>query len=237
MSPDQNVSITIPTPAEAPDTSSLHLYVKQDTLWYRDDYELVADREGSQYSTKYTLKAEWKAGSEYSLEADSAAWKDIYGKPSKAFKTGIRIPSNDDFSSLFLDINGFAGQNIVVQLLDKGEKVVKEVKTSTGNAEIYYITPGTYYLRMYVDENGNGLWDTGDYASRRQPEPLFYYPDDIECKAKWDVKETWNPTAKPLNEQKPGAITKQKADKEKSIRSRNQQRAKDLGIEYVKQEL
>ena len=66
---------------------------------------------------------------------------------------------------------------------------------------------------------------------------MYYYPEKIECRAKWDVTESWNPTARTLNLQKPGAITKQKPDKEKKIKSQNVKRAKELGIKYLPDEL
>ena len=94
------------------------------------------------------------------------------------------------------------------------------------------MSPQTYYLRMFVDENENGKWDTGDYDKDLQPEPVYYFSEEIECKAKWDVSKTWNPTARPLNEQKPAKIMKQKADRKKTVTRRNAERAKQLGIPY-----
>ena len=84
---------------------------------------------------------------------------------------------------------------------------------------------------MFVDENGNGIWDTGDYAADRQPESVYYYPEMIECRAKWDMRLSWNPTARPANQQKPGAIIQTKADKQKTIKHRNAERAVKMGIE------
>lgn len=76
------------------------------------------------------------------------------------------------------------------------------------------------------------MWDTGDYAAGLQPEMMYYYPDEIECKAKWDVTLDWNPTARPLDKQKPAKITKQKAEKQRKIRQRNIERARKMGIAY-----
>lgn len=90
-------------------------------------------------------------------------------------------------------------------------------------------------MRIIVDDNHNGKWDTGDYDAGLQPEMVYYYPEEIECRAKWDLTLTWNPIAKPLFQQKPGKITKQKGEKAKSIKHRNEERAKRLGIDYVPQ--
>jgi hypothetical protein len=98
------------------------------------------------------------------------------------------------------------------------------------SAEFYFVRPGKYYLRAFVDFNGNGQWDTGDYDEGRQAEPVYYFPEDLECKAKWDITRNWNLTARPRYQQKPTAIVKQKPDKEKQKRNRNAERAAEKGI-------
>jgi len=118
-------------------------------------------------------------------------------------------------------------------LLGGNGNPVKEVRTSKSSVQFFYVTPGKYFLRLYVDSNGNGRWDTGDYAAGLQPEEVFYYHEQIECRAKWDITETWSPRSIPLTQQKPSAITKQKADKKKTVYQRNAERARKLGIDYV----
>jgi hypothetical protein len=96
------------------------------------------------------------------------------------------------------------------------------------------VKPGKYYLRALVDLNGNGIWDTGDYDQDLQAEAVYYYPREIECKEKWDVSQNWNVLSTPVYKQKPLAITKQKPDAVKKLKNRNLQRARELGIEYMK---
>ena len=167
------------------------------------------------------------------MEIDSAAFQDIYGLTSIAQKKGFKVKSNDSYSSLFVNISKYNGKQIIVQLLDGSDKVVKEVITNNGLAEFYYINPGTYYMRMIVDSNQNGKWDTGDYGKDLQPEAVYYYPESIECREKWDVNESWDPEERPLYLQKPSKVTKQKPDKEKKIKNQNAQRASKLGIQYI----
>ena len=227
--PDQNVIITVPTPLASADTSRIHLYSKHDTLWYRSPF--VLRPKPSQHRT-YELLGEWRPGIEYSLEVDTMAFTDIYGKTSAPKKQGFKVKTEDSYATLLFDITGMADTTVVVQLLNSQDVMVKEVSTSNGRAEFFYIKPDTYYARMFIDSNNNGVWDTGDYAADRQAETTYYYPDKIECKAKWDLTLTWNPTSRSLNLQKPMTITKQKPEKEKTIKRRNQERAEKLGIPY-----
>lgn len=228
MAPDQNIAITMPTPLRRCDTAAIHLYSKIDTLWYRARCELdtVPGR-----LREYLLKAEWRPDVEYSLEIDSAAFEDIYGLVSMPIKQGIKIQSNDAFSSLAVELSGVGDTAaIVVQMLSSSDAMVKQVAATDGTAEFFYVPPGKYFLRAFVDDNANGVWDTGDFNADRQPEKVYYYPKAVECKAKWDVTTRWDVAATTTTRQKPMEITKQKPDKEKKQRNRNVERAKNLGI-------
>lgn len=227
--PDQNITITMPAPLASADTSRIHLYSKHDTLWYKSPFVL---RPKPGVHRTYELLGEWRPGIEYSLEIDTMAFTDIYGKTSVPKKQGFKVKTEDSYATILFDITGMADTTVVVQLLNSSDAVVKEAATDNGRVEFYYIKPDTYYARMFIDSNRNGIWDTGDYAADRQPETTYYYPDKIECKAKWDLTLTWNPVSRSLNLQKPMAITKQKPEKEKTITRRNQERAAKLGIPY-----
>ena len=93
-----------------------------------------------------------------------------------------------------------------------------------GRADFFFLKPGEYFLRCYIDEDGDGEWDTGEYNSGMQPEQVFYFPQPILVKAKWDIEQDWAPLDIPRIGQKPKAITKQKPDKKKSVRERNKER-------------
>lgn len=230
MDPDNIVRIVSPVPLNDVSVDMVHLFSKAptDSVWYREPFELT--RQGI---CAYTLVAEWRPGSEYSLEIDSMAFTSIYGATTETIKQGLKVRSDESYATLLVTLTDMAGKHVIGQLMDKSDKVIKEVYVSNGQLEFYYLRPETYYLRIIIDENNNRRWDTGSYDEDRQPEMVFYYPEEIECKAKWDVTRTWNPASTLLYRQKPGDITKQKGEKKKTIQNRNAERARKLGIEYV----
>ena len=229
LDPDKNVLFTFPTPLAKADTAGIHLYSKHDTLWYKAPMEFTPLG-----NRKYELKGEWRPDIEYSLEVDSAAFVDIYGLASKPIKQGFKVGSLDTYGTLLVNItHQFDNQPLLVQLLNSQDNVVKQVKAVNGVAEFFYLKPDKYYMRLIVDRNDNGVWDTGCYEKDEQAEEVYYYPQLIECKAKWDVTESWDPLARELSHQKPSAITKQKPDKEKKVKNQNAQRAQKLGIQYI----
>lgn len=240
LDPDRNIRFEFDTPLASADTSKIHLYAKHDTLWYEAPLrfepiktKMWGDSIATEVSKRiYTLRAEWRPDIEYSLEIDSLAFTDIYGVASAKLKKGFKVGSLDDYSSVVLNIQQLKGKNICVELLSREDKAVKSVQTTNGYATFYYIKPGTYYARLFVDTNNNGMWDTGDYNTGLQPEEVFYYPYNIECKAKWDMNLSWDITAKPLDQQKPNEIKKQKGEQQRKIQQRNIERARKLGVAY-----
>ena len=233
IAPDERTTVEMPTPLAHCDTSAVHLYSKIDSLWYN---AACIFRPSKENIRTYEILAEWRPDVEYSLEIDSAAFVDIYGKVSNAYKQGIKVKTIEEYSTIFLNISGVDAPDstIIVELLNSSDAPMKQVRVKDGRAEFYYITPGKYYFRAFIDLNGNGIWDTGDYDADLQAEPVYYYSRELECKEKWDVTESWNLTSKPRFKQKPLEITKQKPDQAKKLKNRNIERAKELGIEYLK---
>ena len=231
--PYSRITVEMPTPLEVCDTSKIHLYSMIDSVWYQAPCEF---RQMENSVRQYELLVDWRLETEYSFEVDSAAFIDIYGTISKANKQGIKVKGPDEFSLLIINVSGLAvaDTSIIVQLLSSSDTPEREVRVKNGSARFEYLTPGKYYMRAFVDANGNGIWDTGDYAADRQAESVYYYPQEIECKEKWDVAKSWNMTELPRFRQKPAAITKQKPDQEKKLKNRNFERAKQLGKEYLK---
>jgi hypothetical protein len=69
-----------------------------------------------------------------------------------------------------------------------------------------YLAPSTFYLRLYIDYNGDGMWTTGDWLKHRQPEPIYYYPSKLKLRANWDFEEIFDHLAISQTESKPQAL-------------------------------
>jgi uncharacterized protein (DUF2141 family) len=232
MDPDKKIEIEMPIPLQRCDTAGVHLYSMIDSVWYEAPFTF---RPVEYQLRKYEILAEWRPNVEYSLEIDSAAFEDIHGLVSGAFKQGIKVKSLDEYSTLTLNISGIADSlPLRVQLLNNSGGKVKEVVAHKNVVRFDYVTPGKYYVSAFVDANNNGLWDTGNYNEDLQAEAVYYYSRMIECKEKWDVTQSWDLTSVPRFRQKPQEIVKQKPEAQKKQQNRNAQRASDLGITYTK---
>ena len=241
MMPDGCVTLTSPTPIAVVDTSKITLSVKQDTLLIPRSYvlkEKTVEVEGMESAKRtYILLSDstdnlWTEGSQYQLTIDSAAFVDIYGYASAPTKKGMKVRTEDDFTTITMHVSKVDEAPYVGQLIDSKESVLRQVSSITGDMVFNYVKPGDYYLRVFSDFNNNGKWDTGDYEADLQAETMYYYPEKIECKAHWPVEKNWHPGME-KRLLKPEALTKQKAEKQKKIKNQNAERARKLGIIYI----
>ena len=233
LTPESYLYFTMPAPLARCDTSKIHLQAKVDTLWVPQKFDW---QPRPQSILSYRLEAVWTPGTEYQLEIDSAAFESIYGIVNDKMKSTLKCKSEEEFGSLVVKIGGLPDSTTaIVQLLGKQDGVVKEARTQDdGSAEFYWLSEGKFYLRAFIDRNGNGIWDSGDFYKALQPEEMFYLPKVIEIKANWDITTEWNLNQARLDRQKPLEITKQKPEKEKQLKNRNKTRAEQLGIPFDK---
>ncbi|MGM9675651.1 MAG: Ig-like domain-containing protein [Bacteroidaceae bacterium] len=226
IDPNQNLTLLAGEPIASVDTSMVRFFIKKDTLWVPEPF-LFEPHELDRKA--YVLYAEWKPQEQYRFEADSTAFRGVLGHVSRPVKQELKVKSLDEFGSLFVHVVGPSDSNIVVQLINRSDKPVREiVADASGQADFFYLKPGEYFLRCFIDRNGNGKWDTGSYAQQLHPEEVFYFPKPISVKAKWDIEQDWNLRSIPTEKQKPSVLVKQKADKKKDVRSRNKEREEEL---------
>lgn len=218
MTPVENIHFLFDQPLKATDTTRIHLYLAVDTTWVEQPY-LFQQEEGE--LLRYTLYGEWRPQQKYRLVADSAAFTSLYGLSNTKIEQSFSIPAEETYASLFVNVKDLPDSVAVVQLLNSSDKVIRQERSVNGHADFFFLRPGTYYMRLFVDNNRNGVWDTGEYDQNIQPEEVYYYPEALELRARWDIEQDWYVHKLPLIRQKPEAITKQKPDQKKKIQNRN----------------
>lgn len=169
-------------------TDSIKLSLKVDTLFEKVDFKIMFDDSICKKKLYLLFKKEF--GSQYQLEMDSACITSIYGKTIDAFRKSIRVKKLEDYSNLYIKFEENV-TNGIVQLLNDREIVIRECPVQEAEAYFEDINPASYYIRMFIDENGNKKWDTGNLANKTQPEIMHYYPKKLQLRANWDMEETW----------------------------------------------
>lgn len=204
------------TPIERYSREAFHLQRKlqNDTIFYPAEIKSIALRDSTLNRRDLVLKVDWEPGAAYTLAVDSLAMTDIYGLQTKPLKVDFNVRKMEEYGNIVFNITAVR-DSAIVELLDGTEKIVLRTPVKNHRAELLNLLPGKYYARLFIDRNGNGKYDTGNYDMHLQPEETVYYPGAINLKKNWDVEQTWDIYATPIDKQKPEAIKKNKPERKK----------------------
>ena len=222
-----SIVLKFDTPIAAIDPGGVHLEVKRDTLWVPysgmvPQLRLVDDGNPMRYWLPVTTLPD----STYRLTIDSAAVTSVYGLHNDKLSKELKVKGLEQYANVFFKVN--VKDSAFVELLGSSEKVLRTVPVVNGAFELINVSPGTYFLRLTIDSNGNGKWDTGNYKSHLQPEEVYYYPKKLRLRANWDMDESWNIYQTALDLQKPEDISPHKPEKSKNkIEKKNSRNGTD----------
>ena len=204
------------TPIERYSREAFHLQRKlqNDTTFYPAEIKSIALRDSTLNRRDLMLKVDWEPGAAYTLAVDSLAMTDIYGLQTKPLKIDFNVRKMEEYGNIVFNIPAVR-DSAIVELLDGTDKVVLHTQVKKHRAELLNLQPGKYYARLFIDRNGNGKYDTGNYDLHLQPEETVYFPGAINLKKNWDVEQTWDIYATPIDKQKPEAIKKNKPERKK----------------------
>jgi hypothetical protein len=100
------------------------------------------------------------------------------------------------FGSVNLTLEGKAFEqnvNFIVLLL-QNNKVVFQTQYNENSAKSVFVEnllPNKYTFCIIFDSNKNGIWDTGNYFNKQQPERIDYYTELIDIRKGWDTEVIW----------------------------------------------
>ncbi|MCE5225797.1 MAG: Ig-like domain-containing protein [Porphyromonadaceae bacterium] len=183
-----------------------YLDMKVDTVWTPVDFSFYQD---STNALGYYIDRDWKYGESYRLEVDSATIFSLYSKWNNGFSAEFNIKKEDDYGNLYINLSG-VDTTAFVELMNASDQPVRKAPVKEGGVLFMDLKPDKYYARIILDWNNNGKWDPGKYSEKRQAETVYYYPGFFTVMQNFDVEESWDVKAVPVEKQKPLEITKNK---------------------------
>jgi hypothetical protein len=164
------------------DSSGIRLY--KDSIYSPvDSFQLSLDTTGRQL----TLTTLWEEGQSYHLILSKGAAEDSLGKQwTKTDTLSFTTKRKTDYGKLKIRLRGLdIGQQPVLQFV-QSERVVKAIRLTGPLYEEALFYPGEYQIRILLDKNENGRWDTGSFfGDRRQPEQVIPLEKRITVKPNW----------------------------------------------------
>ena len=122
------------------------------------------------------------------------AIKDVRGVSNDSLQYNIVSQSLEDYGNVYLDVIRNSSSKFILQMIDSNGEVIRVFKNVNQDAtyNFDYVRPGKYIFRLIEDANNNDKWDTGNYLKKIKPERVYYFSNELEVRANWDLNETFN---------------------------------------------
>jgi hypothetical protein len=93
------------------------------------------------------------------------------------------------YGSCIIRINGYDQYKNPLLLLTQDDKIMYKYPITQNLLRIEQLPPGDFQLKILVDENKNGKWDSGSYGFRKpnkQPEKVLNIKTKLNIKSDWE---------------------------------------------------
>jgi hypothetical protein len=147
---------------------------EKDITWNSEKTEMKIKVDGKK--AKEFIRLKMPKGTFISVENDSTQ-KYVSTHP-------IRDP--EKYGTISGEVKNPKKKGFFVELLDEQYQVIQKVDNVL-KYEFAFVKAGTYYIRMTVDENRNGRWDSGDLEKNQLPEIIKFSPDKIKLKQNFEL--------------------------------------------------
>ena len=140
------------------------------------------------------IKFEVSPSDNYRLFILPEAIEDIRGVFNDTLQYNVVSQSLEDYGNVYLDVIRNSNSKFILQMIDSNGDVIRVFENVNQDAtyNFDYVRPGKYIFRLIEDANNNDKWDTGNYLKKIKPERVYYFSNELEVRANWDLNETFN---------------------------------------------
>ncbi len=161
----------------------------EDSLFVAGGLKLQRD---SLNATRLLVDYNWSYGKYYDIILDDSLFTDIMELPSDSTSTRFKVPTKEELANLIISVKrneSLLEEALVLELLSQEEVLYrKHIPSDVKKLTIRELNPSSYKVRVLIDTNNNGHWDTGDIRQGVQPERVLYFDTPINLRANWDME-------------------------------------------------
>ena len=186
VKPERQFDIEFNQPVDSIGFDSVLFVKNEDSIW-SPEFHFV-----DSLKRKIVFPYISEPGVNYSMTLPDSCVKDWNGYYNEAKKLSFQSKELKSYGTLTLNLKPESDSNYIIQLLNKKEKVLKQIYFKKDTTILFkYLTPGDYLLKIIFDKNNNGKWDTGNYIKGKEPESVTYYNKMLTVRANWEIEEVW----------------------------------------------
>lgn len=164
-----------------------------------EQFKLISDSIAQNFTAKISenhweiqVKGDFKEGKKYSFSIPKESVSSFYESNAKAYRFDFEVDKAENYGTLTLKIKNPPVEPYWIELLnDKGE-VEHTEKPDSPTVKLTMLKPATYFARILVDNNKNGIWDLSDFSSLQSAEDVYLFEKEIQVRPMWEIVEEWD---------------------------------------------
>jgi len=175
-----------------------------------ENWKLVSDSTSQNFtakiseldSTQVIIKSNFITGKKYQLTVPKNTVGSFYNRSSESVRFDFEVAKPEDFGSFVAHLKNVPAQKFWIQLLDDKNEPAYQQYTNQADVKFINLKPGSYKLRILVDNNENGIWDSSDFANEVLAEDVYLFKKSgdkdvmskINIRQMWEINENWDLT-------------------------------------------
>lgn len=178
--------LTANCPIELFDFSSAYLLSLNDTF-------ILSGTKG-RLPQELVIKNELKASEEYTVVVPPNSLKSIFGEfNTDTLKLKFSTAAPGAFCSMVFkyDFTQVGESGILEFWLDQKKVESYYISELSGMLNLPGFKPGKYKFKFIADKDKNGKWSSGNYYKGKQPEKVYWYKDEVQIRANWEMEVDW----------------------------------------------
>ncbi|MCG2794152.1 MAG: Ig-like domain-containing protein [Weeksellaceae bacterium] len=153
-------------------------------------------------STQVIVKSDFIAGKKYHLTVPKNTLSSFYNRLSESVRFDFEVAKPEEFGSFVVHLKNPPSQKFWIQLLNEKNEPAYQQYTNLADIKFINLKPGTYKLRILVDNNENGVWDSSDFSKELLAEDVYLFKkvgekeamSKISIRPLWEINEDWDLT-------------------------------------------
>ncbi|MDF0719306.1 Ig-like domain-containing protein [Kaistella sp. PBT33-4] len=138
------------------------------------------------------VNAAFVEGNKYQLTIPSKTVSSFYESTAKPYRFDFEADKVQNFGSFTARLSNKPEARFWLQLLDSSEKVQYTTFTDAAEVKFNIVKPGEYFVRILVDNNGNGHWDEADFLNQQFAEDAYIFYKKVNIRPLWELVEDWD---------------------------------------------
>jgi len=168
-------------------TDSLLIVHEEDTI----EYTILLNKENP---LQFHVLFDHSPDKEYELTFMNGCITDFFGMTNDSTAIKVKTTDSSYYGTITLELQNYGGGCIIVELISNRSPEVHKYKYESYTDTIRYegLIPGEYVVKLVIDKNCNGKWDSGRFSERISAEKVYKLPGRSIVKSSWETELIWS---------------------------------------------